>query len=584
MSRIRKLPEDLVLKIAAGEVIERPFSVVKELVENSLDAGARSVQVTVEDGGRKSIIVQDDGMGMTREEVALALERHATSKLPSEEDLFRIKTLGFRGEALPSIAAVSFMTLESRSGDEEVGTKLEIEGGRPVKSSGSALPRGTRIVVRNLFFNTPARLKFLKSRETEFSHIAGWMEAAALSRPDVTFHLLHNGKTELRAQSTEERRVRVGEVLGAGIAEFLHPVYCARSGFRLTGMVSDHRAGSGSARSLFFFVNGRHVRDRTLQHAVLSAYETLLMKHRYPWAVLYLDVPPELVDVNVHPTKSEVRFANGSLVHEFVREGVRSVLRQEETGSAEVYYAGTSENEAEKSKRGSELEIDARRNLTRSDALDFAGRIERVGGYTEAGPVSSLGFPSLRILGQVHGTYLLCETPDTLILIDQHAAHERIGFEELKAQLEKGEVEKQQLLIPQNFDLRPSQGEILKKYLEELGAVGLEIEFFGGNTFILRSIPVLLMGTDIVELVGDLIDSLQSVGKLTPLRERIHDVLERMACHRQVRAGDRLSVEEISALIETMKTSPHAGQCPHGRPSILSVPFDDVEKWFKRKI
>lgn len=571
MGQIRRLPEPLIAKIAAGEVIERPFSVVKELVENSIDAGARNIQVEVEEGGRKRIAVIDDGCGMKEEEALLALERHATSKLASEEDLFKIRTLGFRGEALPSIAAVSFLKLETNA--SEVGVRIEVEGGRIVKTGASPLPQGTRISVQNLFFNTPARLKFMKSKETEFSHIAGWVEAISLARPEIGFVLRHNGKTELKSEPRQEARLRIQDILGADLAEFLRPLSISRHRMELTGFVSDHQATGTSAKSLFFFVNGRFVKDRTLQHAVLSAYENLLMKHRYPWVVLYLAVPPDFVDVNVHPTKSEVRFANGSLVHELVREGVRSVLG-ERTKDIASGACGT---------RSLEWDNGGRRETSPLPATAATSNQWLRSDKSSAPPATSL-VPFVRIIGQVHGTYLICETPDKLILIDQHAAHERIGFEKLKRQFEEGGIAKQQLLIPQNFDLRPSQGEILKKYLDELNRVGLEIEFFGGNTFILRTVPTLLEGTDVVGLIQELIESLDSFGKLTPLEEKIHEILERMACHRQVRAGDRLGIEEIEALLKEMRSTNFSGQCPHGRPSILEAPFDEIEKWFKRRL
>lgn len=563
MSRpVKRLSEPLISKIAAGEVIERPFSVVKELVENSIDAGSGRIEIEVEEGGRKRITVIDDGIGMTREDALLALERHATSKIADEKDLFQIQTLGFRGEALPSIAAVSQMTLETRVAGEEAGVRIEVEGGKVVRSGSSAIPHGTRITVQNLFFNTPARLKFMKSRETEFSHIAGWVESIALSKPGIGFSLRHNGKAELRTDPQEETRFRIRDILGAEIAEFLHPVSCQRNRMELRGFVSDHRASGTSQKSLFFYVNGRLVRDRTLQHAVLSAYENLLMKHRYPWVVLYLSVPPELVDVNVHPTKSEVRFANGSLVHEFVKEGVRGVL-----APSPAIVTNVSDSLSRQGER-----VPLQIGPSPSD------------GRGEMEPVPSRWVRDLKIIGQVHGTYLVCETDDKLILIDQHAAHERIGFEKLKRQYEEGGIARQQLLIPQNFDLRPSQGEILKKYLSDLERVGLDIEFFGGNTFILRTIPTLLEGTDFVSLIEGLIESLQSFEKLTPLEERIHEVLEQMACHAQVRAGDRLSNQEIEALLQEIDSKNIPRQCPHGRPSILEVPFSEVEKWFKRKL
>jgi len=590
VSFIRKLPEELISKIAAGEVIERPFSVVKELVENSIDAKAHQIEIDIEEGGRKKIVVLDDGNGMSRGDATLSLERHATSKLPSDDDLYCIKTLGFRGEALPSIAGVSLMTLETTPKEPkekdpagDVGIRIEIEGGRILKRTSTSLPVGTRMTVQNLFFNTPARLKFMKSRETEFTHIISWIEAMALSRPETGFVLRHNGKIEIKTEPDREPRMRVRDILGPDIAEFLHPVSLSRSRMSLTGFVTDHRASSTSAKSIFFFVNGRIVRDRTLQHAVLSAYENLLMKHRYPWVILHLEVPPDFVDVNVHPAKSEVRFANGSVVHELVKAGVRGVLGGAETTPSlpRGFVTGSCGTRPPESSLGGTVP-DVKLGWVRSVPHNLLN--SGVGSDTSSEPFTNPLGSDVRVIGQAHATYLVCETPDKLILIDQHAAHERIGFEKLRRQFEEGGIAKQQLLIPQNFDLRPSQCEILKKYLPDLDRVGLEVEFFGGHTFLLRSIPILLEGTDFVSLIEEIIESLQAFEKLTPLEEKIHEVLETMACHRQVRAGDKLGHEEIAFLLKEMKSTPSSGQCPHGRPSILEISFSEMEKWFKRRL
>ncbi|MBI3540901.1 MAG: DNA mismatch repair endonuclease MutL, partial [Deltaproteobacteria bacterium] len=433
MSRIHRLPELLISKIAAGEVIERPFSVVKELVENSIDAGATNIQIEIEEGGRKLIAIIDDGIGMSHEELLLAIERHATSKISSEEDLFKIQTLGFRGEALPSIAAISHMTLETRAG-ESVGTLVNIEGGKITKTGASALSKGTRITVQNLFFNTPARLKFLKTKETEFSHIASWLESMALVRPEIGFSLRHNGKMELRSESRKSLRERMEDILSADIVTLMLPVSHSRSRMELAGFISDHQVTSTSAKSLFFYVNGRPVRDKTIQHAVLSAYENLLMKHRTPWVVLHLSIPPDLVDVNVHPTKNEVRFAQGSLVHELVREGVRKVLSVGAAPRGRPDSVGFSVSPPEKI-------FDVGAGFPRpSEMLPLEGG--RTLPLPEEGNHGGLPLQetTIKIIGQTHVTYLICETPDKLILIDQHAAHERIGFEKLKKQYEEGGI------------------------------------------------------------------------------------------------------------------------------------------------
>lgn len=581
MGRIQKLSEELISKIAAGEVIERPFSVVKELVENSIDAGATEIVVELEEGGKKKITVIDNGSGMASDEVELALESHATSKLQSDDDLFRIKTLGFRGEALSSIAAVSSLTLESVLGQglNNVGDKVEVEGGKFIRKTPSAILRGTRISVERLFFNTPARLKFLKSKETEFSHTASWIESMALCRPDIRFVLKHQGKTEFQARPTDEFRFRIRDVLGGEVAEYARPVSLVRGGMSVAGYVTDHRITSTTTRSLFFFVNGRLVKDRILQHAVMAAYTNLLMHHHYPWVILHIQVPPDFVDVNVHPTKSEVKFAQSNLVHELVQSALRESLSKGRPG------------EVSKKAIVSEFSLSGESQVIQHSQKDFvvpaslpqAGYSPSISQDVPAN-VSTLFSPSLKIIGQVHSTYLVCEMTDKLILIDQHAAHERIGFEALKKQFENGGIQRQQLLIPQTFDLRPSQGEILKKYLGDLEKVGLEVEFFGGNTFILRGIPILLEGTDFISLMAALIESLQEYGQLDPLEKRVYEILETMACHQQVRAGDQLSNEEIQSLVQEMNTTRFADQCPHGRPSVLEVSFDELEKLFKRKV
>lgn len=575
---IERLSESLIAKIAAGEVIERPASVVKELVENAIDAEARNIVVEIEEGGKKLVRVSDNGCGMSREGLLMAVERHATNKIRDEADLFRISTLGFRGEALPSIAAVSWMAIESRETGQENGGRLEIEGGKILKSTVCGRSPGTTVTVRNLFFNTPARLKFLKSRETEFAHIASLMEAVALSRPEVGFTLTHQGKKEFQSSARPGHRERIRDLLGAEIERSLLPVSAGRGAIELVGFVSDHTVTSSSAKGLYFYVNGRLVRDRTLQHAILSAYEGLLMKHRYPWAFLYLSVPPAFVDVNVHPTKSEVRFAQGAVVHDLVREGVRTVMRR--AGSltgrevpALPFATAISSNAG---------------NRLLSSAPDFTrlgeGPADAARGSPETSRLVTALTGNCRILGQVHGTYLLCETADKLVLIDQHAAHERIGFEKLKRQFESGGVSRQALLIPKNFELKPSAAEILRLYLEDLEKFGLEVEPFGRSGFVLRAVPALLAGEDSVGLIVALIEELQAFGRLGPLEEKVHEVLETIACHRQIRAGDRLSTPEIEALLADMETLSFSYSCPHGRPSVLQVSFDEIERWFKRRL
>ncbi len=605
--RIQKLDDDLVSKIAAGEVIERPFSVIKELVENALDADATHIDIEVEQGGRKKMVVLDNGHGMSREEALLALERHATSKIKTAEDLFQINTLGFRGEAMPSIASVSQMTLETKArddGPQAIATRLELSGVKLMTTTSCSLPEGTRITIENLFFNTPARLKFLKTPETEFSHIASWVESMALGRPDVAWSLRHNGKMEWQTPkiaSDNPLKERMAQVLGMDVVEWMHPVNKQRNRLSIHGFVADHRAGSRNAKSIYLYVNGRMVRDRTLQHAITSAYENHLMKHQYPWVVLFLEVPPDFVDVNVHPAKTEVRFANSSIVHEFVRSAVREALvpanpvahtSESIGGSPFAGFDFTAMRPREESVSSIPQEIlSLPFQSSRSFVAERAPSESHVHSPGESRHESHSGVAAtldvlnqVRVLGQVHQTYLVCETSESLVLIDQHAAHERLGYEALRLQWEKGPMEVQHLLVPYHLDLLPSQGEILKQYHDGLASLGLDVDHFGGPTYLVRSIPTLLVGTDIRELLEDLVESLQKYEKLTPFEERIHEVLERMACHHQVRAGDKLSSEEIQHLIAEMKKNPHANQCPHGRPTVLELRFSEVEKLFRRRV
>ena len=564
-SRIHILDDSLISKIAAGEVIERPSSIVKELVENAVDAQATHIHVDIQQGGRRSITLLDDGFGMTQDEVLLALKRHATSKISTLEDLYHIQTLGFRGEALPSIASVSMMTLMTRAREpsQVTGTRVDIEGGRVLKVGDCASAEGTKIVVENVFFNTPARLKFLKSPETEFSHIDTVVEQMALAHPEIGFQLTHNGKKTLSCPLRQDLRQRIHSLYGALIVDQCLSVTGENQGFKMSGLVGRPSLHHGSARNLFFFVNGRAVKDRTLHHAVLTAYETLLMRGRYPEVFLFLELPTDQVDVNVHPAKLEVRFAQSTHVHRFVVETLKRHLQNQ--GGISVRMVGDP-SAAWGDPRGG----------TPSVAPSFQQPL--LGDERGRTPMTPL-----KIVGQIHETYLLCELPDKLIFVDQHAAHERIGFEALKRQYEAKKILSQRLLVPEIFELKPSLAEILRYYLEDLRRWGLDIDSYGDHAFAIKAVPLLLEDTRHVELVQDLVESMASYELLQPLEKRWNEVLETMACHRQVRAGDLLSPQEIWALLEEMKKTPRAMTCPHGRPVIVEVMFEEVERWFKRK-
>jgi len=477
--RIRILPENLCNKIAAGEVVERPASVVKELVENALDAGSGEIVVELEAGGKRLIRVSDDGTGMDRDDLMLAVERHATSKISTDEDLFRLHTLGFRGEALPSIAAVSRLTLSSRSADAELGWEVYLEGGTVRRSAAAGLPRGTLVEVRNLFFNTPARRKFLRRDESELGHVGDVVTKIALAHAEVRFRMVHNGRALIDVPKTAALEERVASLLGRPLVKDLLAVQAeGEGGLALHGLVAEPGQNRSTGNAVYTFINGRYIRDRVVQHAVLEGYRNLLMKGRHPVAVLFLDIDPVLVDVNVHPTKHEVRFRDQRRVHDFIAETLRERLAPAAWISApETDHVGAATAVPSAPR--------AAANETRDRSAGADRYRERVGEalvrYGEQAPLAGMGrgsirgadfgrpapaddggpdaekekgfFASLKILGQFRRSYILCEDGDDLLLIDQHAAHERIGFERLKEQLADEGIERQMLLFPAVLDL-----------------------------------------------------------------------------------------------------------------------------------
>ncbi len=603
MSDIVLLPDSLINRIAAGEVIERPASVVKELLENAIDSGAAHIDIEIADGGKKSILVKDDGCGIAPDDLLLAVSRHATSKIKTDDDLFSIHTLGFRGEALASIASVAKLTLTSRSRKtEEPAHEIRIEGGEIISESEAGHPFGTTVSVRYLFYKTPARLKFLKGTETEMTHIVDHVTKVALGNPQCAIRLHHNGKKILDTEGSPDLIKKVSDLFGKDIADNCYPIKIfssasslqSASPIEISGLVGHPQISRSHQKNLFILVNGRAVRDKVIFHAVMEAYRNLLMHGKYPFVVLNLNVSPEAVDVNVHPAKAEVRFADGQGMHRLVYETLRQTLEaepwnQNSTGLEEPSWISmTSSKPLFSSSPTSQSDFDQPSRTFNS--LPYAQR-PVLHAKTESDFVvknvsqTRVAYSGLNVIGQLMGTYLVCEGEGKLVLIDQHAAHERVGFEKLLQLYHQGSIPSQQLLVPENVELKPAEAEILKKYLEELKTFGLDIEFFGGSTFMVRSVPSLFhqkvsMKDLILDLVGDVLEK----GSLVSLKDRFHDLFASMSCHGAIRANHHLTIEEMRGLLKELSAYPLTNFCPHGRPVAIDVSQGELEKWFKRVV
>jgi DNA mismatch repair protein MutL len=571
------LPESWATRIAAGEVVERPSSVVKELVENSLDAGATEVSVWVEGSGASLIRISDDGEGMVSEDLVLSVDRHSTSKLKEEADLFRIATLGFRGEALPSIASVSKLEVISRTKGVESGYRLQVVGGKKEAPIGVGSPVGTTIEVRELFFNTPARRKFLKSPQTELGHICDVINRMALAFTEVHFRLYHGGRILFDYVRCLRIEDRLWQVLGAEVAGGMAPVSLERGRLSVTGFLSIAPASFPNTRYLSTYVNRRFVRDRVLTHAVLEGYETLLMKGRYPAAAIYLNVPFSEVDVNVHPAKYEVRFRRQAEVHDLVVEAVRAGLKQQaktpladhnETRGA---WPGLTVHEAPQTYSA----------FFQGEQLGFQVALPDPSAVAQ-GEMQSGFFSTLEILGQLLGCYLVCASLNGMVLIDQHAAHERVAFEKMRNRREKDGVETQSLLLPQILELPFSEAVRVEAMLEVLDQLGFLLEPFGSNSFALKAIPALLPPGDYREALRRMAAEAAEVGKAVELHRDVEERLMTIACHSVIRANRKLDRQEIGALLSALDQVDFATQCPHGRPVIVEFSRAQLERLFKR--
>jgi DNA mismatch repair protein MutL len=585
MARIRILPDILANKIAAGEVVERPASVVKELVENALDAGADRIVVEIENGGRSLIQVADNGSGMGRDDALLALERFATSKLRSDDDLGAIRTLGFRGEALPSIAAVSKLTLTTREREAESGTQVRVEGGKILHVTEAGAAPGTLIQVAQLFFNTPARRKFLKSTTTETAHIADTVAGMALGYPQVHFKLLHNAKTVKQWPKVSDPAMRAADVLAFPAAELI-PIAASEGELSLTGVAAPVRQTRATGRGIYLFVNGRRVRDRVMQHALLEGFHGRIMSGQFPLAALFLSLPCDQVDVNVHPTKHEIRFLDSRRIHALVQAAVARALAAAEKrlwsatrplGPEPVPFVAEA---AAPYDRSPVLDEDARRPMPQA-----APRPSSMAPPAPAAPSqqpiwAGRRFADLAVLGQFRGTYLIGQDGDDLILIDQHAAHERIVYETLTRRL--GPVDAQHLLLPETVELGFAEAHLLERLIPGLAALGLEIEPFGGTTFAVKSMPTLLEGQSAERQVRALMERSLETGVEAGLDKVMDECRRVMACHHALRANQRLNDAQIRNLLVQMDQCPNISHCPHGRPTWVRWTLRDLEKAFGR--
>ena len=574
---LRRLPQQLINRIAAGEVVERPASAVKELVENALDAGAQRIRVTLEDGGKKRIQIEDDGCGMSPDELRLAVERHATSKLP-DDDLSAIHSFGFRGEALPSIASVATMTLVSRAQAGDSGWLLALDNGVVLRDEPAARDAGTTISVEDLFARVPARAKFLKSERSEIAAILDAVKRLAMASPQVAFELHHNGRLLFRSAADRMGGLaRMADALGVDFADNAVRLDHAREDLRLTGFAGLPTYNRGTADLQFLFVNGRPVRDRLLLGAVRGAYQDFLARDRFPVLALFLDVPAGDVDVNVHPAKAEVRFRDSAAVRGLLVGGLRDAL------AAQGHRASTSVAQAA---LGSFTAPHHPGHALREAWRDYHAPLidlppaAPVQASVEAAPVS---YPLGLARGQVDNCYIIAEAGDGLVIVDQHAAHERLLHEQMKAALARDGVARQLLLVPEVVELDESAVARLEARAGELSELGLVLERFGPAAVLVREIPALLGHSDVRGLVRDLADELASLGVALALKEKLDAISGTMACHSSVRAGRRLNADEMNQLLRDMERTPHSGQCNHGRPTYVKLAKGDLEKLFGRR-
>ncbi len=603
---IRQLPDTLINQIAAGEVVERPASVVKELVENALDAGARRIDIDLEEGGVRLVRVRDDGAGIAADDLPLAVSRHATSKIASLDDLEAVATLGFRGEALPSIASVSRFALSTRREADAHGSVLRVDGGKVGTVAPAQHPRGTTVEVRDLFYNVPARRKFLRAERTELSHVEEWLRALALARPDVELRVSHNGRASRRyrgadlgdgAGETQATPERLVETLGGEFAASALRVDHAGAGMRLHGWIARPAYNRASTDQQYLYVNGRGVRDRNVAHAIRQAYSDVLFHGRHPAFVLFLETDPRAVDVNVHPAKHEVRFRESRLVHDFVYRTLQEALAATRAGATGDAPLASAQQDAADGEAGAAYARAAWAMPQSRLALqvdDARAAYAALYGETSAHPAAGALPPPLpanddatlpplgRALAQLHGIYILAESAEGLVVVDMHAAHERIGYEKLKAAHDSAGMRSQPLLVPLQVAVSEREAEIAEREAATLAELGFEVSRAGPQSLLLRAVPALLAGGDTAALLRDVLADLREHGATRRVAEQRDELLATMACHGALRAHRRLTLPEMDALLREMEATERSGQCNHGRPTWARFGLAEIDRWFLR--
>ena len=594
MTKIRVLPEELANKIAAGEVVERPASAVKELVENAIDAEARQVAVEIHGKGCRTIRVVDNGTGMEEDDVLLALERHATSKIISDADLAAIHTLGFRGEALPSLAAVSRFELRSRTRESNEGTYIRIEAGVVKEVNQCGCPPGTQLWIRDLFFNQPARRKFLKKERTEYGHVVGTLTRQALARPEIHFSLRYRNHRNHEWPAASDLQHRLAQIFPRRLTQSWVACSLRQGQVKLRGYLTPPELRRSDSRMLFFFVNGRSVQDRPLKMALLDGYRTLLPKGQFPMGVLFLDLPAGMVDVNVHPTKAEVRFQDPNSLCQAVTRAVRSALvdmeklrwkrpladtRRLQPSTTPVQHRLTPMTGKEQQIAEPRLAPYGRLETTR---LELPKSKEETSIDERKREGFRTRFGELAVIGQLHQAYILCEAPDGLIIIDQHAAHERIFFEAFSRETAEGQLDSQGLMVPETIEFSAQEADWLEDALPLLVRLGFRLEPFGSHTFVVREVPAVALPEEPLELVRSLVAMGSGNASVPAPEEALQSLLQSMACRMAIKAGQRLGREEMVSLLRQLDSLDHCSTCPHGRPLWWKITVGEVERMFGR--
>ncbi|PKM10593.1 MAG: DNA mismatch repair endonuclease MutL [Gammaproteobacteria bacterium HGW-Gammaproteobacteria-3] len=598
--RIRSLPTQLVNQIAAGEVVERPSSVVKELVENSFDADARHIVIDIEQGGARSIKIRDDGCGIVKEDLPLALSRHATSKIASLKDLEQVATMGFRGEALPSISSVSRLTLISRTCDAECAWRVSADGREQDEAAQpDPHPQGTTIDVRDLFYNTPARRKFMKTEKTEFGHIETLIKRMALSRFDVGFILNHNQRESINfkpAATEVQQEQRIAAICGSAFIDNAVKIKFEASGLRLSGWVGLPTFSRSQQDMQFFYVNGRLIKDKLVSHAIRQAYQDVLYHGRHPVFVLYLTLEPSLVDVNAHPTKLEVRFREGRLVHDFLFKALHRSLADVRPGHQNTGMAAQTERftpppqdaqtpspalVAKSAFFQSQPRQTSLPQQVREDIQAYAGLYQHKDAEVPA-PTADEPHPLGHAIAHLHNIYILAETAKGIVLVDAHAAHERVTYERLKQHYHQGSVPSQPLLLPIKIKVTTNEADLAEEQAGLFASLGFDLNRSGPETLVLRSAPALLNGADMATLIQDVLADLIEHGLSRRIQEKTNEILARVACHGSIRAHRRLSLDEMNALLRDMERTERIGQCNHGRPTWIELSTQDLDRFFLR--